>query len=166
MRSAARSLVQGLVILACASSASAQDLPVIKWADWASYGTAVVNPAVAAYKALKSDNPKCKIGQLVISEVIGNGVSLGVKRWRHGEPEAVRPCAGCEPDGFPSGHTTNGTIGALENGWAVGASFAIGTGALRRIANRHFIRWQVAAGWLLGIASDWAGHYFLKCDGA
>lgn len=134
----------------------AQGLPVVKWADWAGYGTAVVNPSIAVYQAFKSDSPKCRLGQLLISEAIGNGTALTVKHFVHSE----RPCFNCLADGMPSGHSMNGAIGAFSSGW--GIAFALPTPFLRVAAHRH-TRTQVVAGTLLGLAADWSGQHLLKC---
>lgn len=155
-------LLSAVLVLLCAVPCAAQDLPVRPVPDWASYGTAMVNPAVAAYNALTSSTPKCKLAQLAIAEAVGNGVTIGLKRWRFGQPDAVRPCAGCAPDGDPSGHSMNATIGAFETGWVVGASFSVGTGILRNVANRH-TKTQVVKGLLIGVGANAAGR-LLKCS--
>ena len=56
----------------------------------------------------------------------------------------------------------NATIGYRAFDWRYGLSFALGTGALRRVANRHYW-YQVGSGLLLGLGADWAGH-LLKCQ--
>ena len=130
--------------------------PVQPLADWASYGTAIVNPAVAAIQAWRSPRRGCRLGQLAISEAVGNGTALLLKRLI----VSPRPCLGCASDGFPSGHTLNSTIG-FSSSWRVGVGFAWSTAALRATAHRHTAR-QVAAGALLGIGAEAAGH-LLTC---
>lgn len=146
-----------VVLLLVASPATAQQ-PVSPVPDALSYGTALVNPAIAAYKAARSSDPMCRLSQLGIAELVGNGTALTLKRL----VRSPRPCAGCAPDGFPSGHTMNSTIGSISAGWQVGLTFTAGTGGLRMAAHRH-TPWQVLAGAAIGLGADAAGH-LLKCD--
>src|ERR1044071_4925460 len=108
--------------------------PVTRWADWASYGTAAVNPTLAAWDARHS---RCKLARLALSEGIGNGLTLALKH----RVISARPCLGCVPDGFPSGHTMNGLVGFSRN-WKVGLAFGLATAELRNEANRA-TPWQV-----------------------
>lgn len=144
--------------LLCASPVYAQQ-PVQPWADWASYGTAFVNPAIASVDAWRSTHRACRFGQLAISEAIGNGIALTLKHFI----VSPRPCMGygCAPDGMPSSHTMNSTIG-FSSRWRVGVGFAWSTAVLRTEAHRH-TSWQVAAGAALGIGAEAAGH-LLKCE--
>ncbi len=152
------------------ASAEAQQLPVNQWADWSSYGTAVANPANAAIRAIR-DHHWCELGRLGIQEGIGNGVTLGLKNVAYGLPAAVRPCAGCAPDGWPSGHTMNSGIGADAarwgfadrwKDWAVSAGLVFLTGLLRHEANRHY--WsQIGVGAAIAAGADAAG-YLLHCE--
>jgi hypothetical protein len=135
----------------------AQPPPVTPWADWASYGTVVVSPTVAAIQAWRSPQRKCRLGQLAISEAVGNGAALVLKRLI----VSPRPCLDCGSDGFPSGHTMNAVLG-FSSSWRVSVGFAWSTAALRTTAHRHTAR-QVAAGALLGIGAEAAGH-LLKCE--
>lgn len=141
-----------LLCLLLPRAVSAQP-PVEPIADWVSWGTAFTNPTIAAYRAIRSDQPRCKLTQLAISELVGNGVSVGLKHLIH----SPRPCLGCAPDGMPSGHSMNSVIGISSWRWEFGASFAWGTQALRGAANRH-TPWQRAAGIALGGAAELAGH--------
>jgi membrane-associated phospholipid phosphatase len=125
-------------------------------ADWSSYATATVNPTVAAVQAWKASDRICRLEQLALSEVIGNGLSLTLKH----VVSSPRPCVGCVPDGFPSGHSVNASIGF--SGWQWGFGFAVGTGLLRIAANRHTPK-QVVAGMLIGIGADAAGR-LVRCD--
>lgn len=150
-------LVRAVVVaLLLVAPVSAQE-PVNPVLDALSYGTALVNPTIAAVQAIRSDHRWCKLGQLALSEAIGNTSTLTIKHFDH----SPRPCRGCADDGNPSGHTMNSAIGMSSTGWAVGASFVWGTGALRHESNEHTWR-QIALGGFIGILSDLAGH-FLKC---
>jgi len=134
----------------------AQPPPVQPWADGASWATAFVNPTVAAIEAWRSPRRGCRLGQLAISEAVGNVAALTLKRLI----VSPRPCLGCGNDGWPSGHTMNSTIG-FASSWRVGVGFAWSTAVLRTAAHRHTAR-QVAAGALLGIGAEAAGH-LLRC---
>jgi len=154
-----KTLLVLFLVLLFAAAASAQTLPMQPvqpaW-DWASYGTAAVNPGVAAYKAIRHKD-WCKLGQLGISELIGNTVTIVVKR----HVESPRPCFMCPPDGMPSGHSMNGAIGAWANGgW--GYAFTVVTPFMRYEARRHTKK-QAVFGTLLGVGSDAAGH-LLRCN--
>lgn len=145
-----------LAVVGCASVGQAQE-PVKQWADVASYGTAAINPTVAAVEAWRSSSRGCRLGRLALSEAIGNGVTLAMKHWL----VSPRPCLGCLPDGNPSGHSVNGSIGMLSSRW--GFSAAVATGVLRHEANRHTWR-QVGAGLLVGVGSEAAGR-LIHCGG-
>jgi membrane-associated phospholipid phosphatase len=146
-----------LALLLLPQMASCQTLPPVQpWADAASWGTALINPSVAAIEAWRSPQRKCRLGQLAISEAIGNGVAITLKHF----VVSPRPCFGCPTDGMPSGHTMNGVIG-FSSSWRVGVGFAWGTAVLRTEAHRH-TPWQVAAGAALGIGAEAAGH-LLRC---
>lgn len=126
-----------------------------RWADGVSWGTAFVNPTVAVVKAWQSDDKKCRLGRLALSEGILNGVSLTLKHFI----VSPRPCLGCAPDGMPSGHSGNSVIGS--SSWNFGIVFAASTGALRMEANRHTPK-QVAAGLLVGAGAELAGR-LIRC---
>jgi membrane-associated phospholipid phosphatase len=145
-----------LVVLAARSASAQVPVPVAPWADWASYGTALVNPVTAAVSALTSHDKVCRLGQLGISELVGNVATLTLKRLI----VSPRPCLGCAPDGMPSGHTMNSTIG-FSSRWKVGVLFSVGTAELRADAHRH-TPWQVAAGAAIGVGAEAAGH-LLRC---
>jgi membrane-associated phospholipid phosphatase len=151
-----------LALLFCAPIVHAQPPPDTRpptqaWANWASYGSAVVNPTVAAIEAWRSPQRKCRLGQLAISEAVGNGTSMLLKHFI----VSPRPCLGCASDGMPSGHTMNSTIG-FSSSWRLGVGFVWGTAVLRKEAHRH-TPWQVAAGAALGIGAEAAGH-LLRCE--
>lgn len=154
-------LIRILFLLACLFTpllvpVHAQE-PVKPWADVTSYGTAMVNPAVAAVEAWRSNDRACRFGRLALSEAIGNGVALTLKHFI----VSPRPCLGCAPDGFPSGHTANSAIGMFSSRWGFTATIA--TGVLRHEANRHTWK-QIAAGAALGVGAEAAGH-LIKCRG-
>lgn len=117
----------------------------------------MVNPTIAAVNAWRSPDRACRFGQLALSEAIGNGVALILKKGL----VSARPCLGCQPDGMPSGHTMNGTIG-FSSRWKYGVVFSVATAELRTDAHRH-TPWQVAAGAVLGVGAEAAGH-LLKCQ--
>lgn len=144
-----------LIVLLFAAPVSAQ-VPVSPAPDWVSYGTAAVNPTIAAIEAWRSPSRACRFGQLAISEAVGNVAALTLKHFI----VSPRPCIGCQPDGMPSGHTMNSTIG-FSSHWKVGVVFTVATAELRTDAHRH-TPWQVAAGAALGIGAEAAGH-LLKC---
>lgn len=153
-----------LVVVSLAASVSAQTESVRTVPDAASWATAFANPAIAAYRAIRSENPQCRISQLLVSEGIAQGIGLTLKHFLKG-PESERPCAGCARDGMPSGHSWNSVIGATSgSGWqvVVGASLAVGTAGLRVGANRH-TPWQALAGLGLGAGAEFAGKRLVRC---
>ncbi len=109
-----------------------------------------MNPTVATVEALRSDQKKCLLVRIALSEAILNGTALTMKHFIL----SPRPCLGCQPDGMPSGHSGNSMIGAT--GWRYGIVFGAATGSLRMQANRHTPT-QVAAGLLLGAGAEFAG---------
>ena len=145
-----------LVLLLLAAPVHAQE-PVVRWADWASWGTAAANPTIAVVRAARSESPKCRLAQLALSEAVGNGATFAVKHL----VASPRPCLGCAPDGMPSGHTANSAIGFSRH-WQLGLAFTLGTAALRTDANRH-TKEQVFWGAVLGFTGEAAGH-LLKCQ--
>lgn len=145
------------VLLLLAAPLQAQ-VPVSPIADWASYGTALVNPTIAAVEAWRSPARACRFGQLAISEAVGNVAALTLKHFI----VSARPCIGCLPDGDPSGHSMNAMIGFSARNWGMGLSFGFATGALRYDAHRHFPS-QIAKGLLLGAGAEAAGH-LLRCQ--
>jgi hypothetical protein len=149
-------LALALALVMLPAAAAAQPPPVEPWADRLSWGTAVVNPAVAAIEAWRSPRRGCKLGQLAIAEAVGNGAAIVLKHFI----VSPRPCFGCRPDGQPSGHTMNSVIG-FSSSWRVGVGFAWGTAVLRTTAHRHTAG-QVAWGAVLGVAAEGAGH-LLRC---
>lgn len=125
--------------------------------DASSYATAAVNPGWVAVEAWRASGRACRFWQLGVSEAIGNSVALLMKA----HLTSPRPCAGCDPDGMPSGHTLNATIGFSRH-WPAGLAFSLGTGALRVAANRH--TWaQVSAGAALGAGAELAGRALIHC---
>ena len=130
--------------------------PVAKIPDAVSWGTAFVNPAIAAVKAARSATPKCELLRLGLSEAVGNVATIAIKHF----VVSPRPCLGCAPDGSPSGHSMNATIGV--SGWRYGLLFSVGTMQLRREANRHTLP-QVLQGFAVGIGAEAAGR-LLKCE--
>lgn len=147
-----------LIVLLCASPASAQS-QVRPWADWTSYGTAAINPTIAFVDAWQSSDQPCRLKRLALSEAVGNGLALTLKHF----VVSPRPCLGCAPDGFPSGHTMNSTIGMSAKNWQFGLGVAVLTGGLRMTANRHTPR-QAAAGLFLGLGAEAVGHVLFRCQ--
>lgn len=145
-----------LALVLSAAPAAAQPVPVQPWADWASYGTAIVNPAVAAITAWRAPDRGCRFAQLAISEAVGNGLALALQH----TIASPRPCLGCPSTGMPSAHAMNSTIG-VSAGWRVGMTFPVSTAGLRLEAHRH-TPWQVVAGVALGLGAEAAGH-LLPC---
>ena len=141
-------------LLLLSGTAQAQE-PVSHWPDAVSWGTALTNPTLAAVDALRSEQKGCRLGRLALSEGIVNGVGLTLKHFI----VSPRPCIGCAPDGFPSGHSANSMVGSF--GWRYGIVFGASTASLRLEANRHTPK-QVAAGLLLGAAGEFAGR-LIKC---
>lgn len=139
---------------------------MVTWADYVSWGTAAVNPVWAAVDAARGERPWCHLGQLAISELVGNVSVITLQRLIH----SPRPCLGCAPNGMPSGHTMNSFLGFDHPGPASRYSFRIGVGlalggstaGLRVVANRHTPK-QVFFGALLGLGADQAGH-LLHCE--
>jgi hypothetical protein len=131
--------------------------PVEEWADGVSWATAFVNPTIAVIEALRSEHRWCKLGQLGISELVGNVAVLTLKHFI----VSPRPCFGCRPDGQPSGHSMNSVLGYRAWNPGIGLSFTFATGGLRHEANRH--EWdQIVRGWLLGAGADTVGA-LLRC---
>jgi hypothetical protein len=156
-----------LLVLLFVSPAAAQPLPVNKWADWSSYGTAGVNITIGVVDAWQSERRGCHLAQLAIAEGIGNGAGLTLQH----VITSPRPCLGCPPHGMPSLHVTNSVIGLNQphraSSWGgrvlVGVTAVALTALLRWQANRH--TWQqVVWGSVLGAGSDLAGHFILRCD--
>jgi membrane-associated phospholipid phosphatase len=145
-----------LLLLLVAAPCAAQ-VPVEPWADGLSWGTALVNPTWAVIDAARSGDVKCRLGRLAVSEAIGMGTGVVLKRLI----VSPRPCLGCVPDGMPSNHTLLSTIG-FSSHWQVGLYFTLGTAELRTVAHRHTPT-QVAAGALLGLAAEWAGTRLVPC---
>jgi hypothetical protein len=158
------------VWLMLVSPVYAQQRPVREWADWSSYGTALANPTSAIIEAWQSDHRGCRLARIALSEVVGNGVTLGFKKLTYGLPDAVRPCLDCDPDGWPSGHTMNSIIGSSSawaglHGWvrwAVAAGWSAATGLLRHEANRHFWQ-QIGWGAIFGAGAEAAGQ-LIRCE--
>lgn len=134
-----------------------QPLPVNKWADAASYGTALVNPVTAAVVAWRGPDRWCHLERIGLAELIGNVSTIGIKHLVRSE----RPCLGCAPDGMPSGHTMNSFIGYRSFNIGYGIAWGGATGGLRMAAHRH-TPWQVLAGAAIGIGSTELGN-LLRC---
>jgi membrane-associated phospholipid phosphatase len=140
-----------LCVLACAAPTpvAAQE-PVVKWADAASWGTALANPTIEVVRALRGSDTRCQLTRLAVSEVVGNVVTLIIKA----TVDSPRPCLGCKADGMPSGHTMNSVLGATQ-GWQYG--FVLTTGLFRHQANRHTVP-QVLAGAAIGVGAQFLGQ--------
>lgn len=154
-----------LLLLVSMVPLAAQE-PVRQWADWASYGTAAVNPTIGAIDAWQSERRGCHLAQLLVSEGVGNGLSISLKHLIH----SPRPCVGCAADGMPSGHTMNSVIGINQahpaSSWKgrvlIGATTVALTGLLRWQANRH--TWeQIGWGAVLGVGAEFSGQ-LVRCD--
>lgn len=146
-----------IALLLIAAPVSAQQ-PVQPWADGVSYGTAMINPSIAAVQAWRSPHRGCKLGQLAISEGVGNVAALTLKHF----VISARPCVGCLSDGWPSGHSMNAAIGYSSWNPGIGLSFGLLTGGLRHQANRHYWN-QIGAGLALGVGAEAVGH-LLRCE--
>lgn len=147
--------LSAVLLLLCLQMPTYAQQAVSSGPDWVSYGTAAVNPTIAAASAWRSSDRACRFGQLAISEAVGNVAALTLKHFI----VSARPCLGCQPDGMPSGHTMNSWIGVSSSRWGFEASVA--TGSLRMAAHRHTAL-QVLAGTALGLGAEGAGH-LLKC---
>lgn len=160
-----RGLALVLWLWLVAPAAAQETVTVSHFPDAASYVTAGVNPAVAAWKAIHSDDPQCQLSRLAISEGIVNGAGLLLQRFI----PSPRPCAGspgCSGNGMPSLHAANSVLGlGAQQGWGItfGVSMSVGTAGLRWKARRHD-PWQVAAGLGLGLFGEWAGHRLVRCE--
>lgn len=155
VRTVIKRIVIAVLLLSPAPPALAQQ-PVEKLPDYASWGTALVNPSVAAVQALRSDRPGCRLAQLAISEAVGNAATIAIKHF----VVSPRPCLGCAADGSPSGHSMNATIGLSQ--WRYGLVLSFGTMQLRRDAHRHTLA-QVLQGFAVGIGAEAAGR-LVKCE--
>lgn len=124
----------------------------------ASYLTVPINPAIAVVQAFRSEHPGCYLKQLGASEFLGNVSTLLVKALVHGE----RPCAGCKPDGFWSGHSMNAFIGWRRAGGRWGLAIGSATPVLRVEALAH-TKTQVAVGSLAGLGADEVGRWLIPC---
>lgn len=140
--------------------------PVNRWADWASYGTAAVNPTWSAVDAARSKRPWCNLGRLALTEGLITTTELTMKHFIF----SPRPCAGCDLHGMPSGHSARGMEGLLSRGptgarhWQLGLSFAWATQELRGedFANRHTGKQRIA-GVFLGASAELIGQ-LIRCE--
>lgn len=153
------------LLLAFTAGAGAQPLPVNKWADWSSYGTAGVNTTIGVVDAWQSERRGCHLGQLALAEGLGNGLAL-IGQHTITSP---RPC--CPGNGLPSQHVTNSVIGLNQahpaSSWKgrvlVGVTMVALTGLLRWQANRH--TWeQIGWGALTGLVAELGSHWIVRCD--
>ncbi len=131
--------------------------PVRSLPDKVSYGTALINPAIAAYRAARSAHPWCELGRLGLSEAIGNVSVFALQRF----VVSPRPCLGCGRNGLPSGHAMNSVIG-ISSTWRFGIYFSVATAHLRSVSNQH-TKTQAALGLLLGAGAEVAGQKLLRC---
>lgn len=144
------------MVLACTPAlVRAQELK--PWPNAISYGTALVNPVMAVVDAWKSNDRPCKFGRLALSELVGNGTTLVMKHFI----VSPRPYIGSKPDGMPSGHTMNSSIGMFSSKW--GFVFAVATGVERHEANAHTWK-QIGMGAAIGVGSELTGH-LIRCKG-
>ena len=152
--------------LLVATTASAQE-PVREVPDVISWGTAAAGPAIGVWRAVHSDEPMCKLSQLLVSTGIASS-GLILQHFIH----SPRPCLGspgCSGNGMPSMHSAYSMIGGLSgsgSGWkniTISISFGVGTGIGRKLANRHTTP-QVLAGLALGGASEMLGQVLVHCD--
>lgn len=152
----------GLVVALVVAAPAAAQVAVAPIPDAISYGTAAANPTRVVVDVLRSDGDTpakaCRLAQLAVSEAIGNAVAIALKAI----VVAPRPCAGCAPDGMPSGHTLNSAIG-LQAGGPRAIAFVVATGALRIAAHRHTPT-QVVAGAAAGLVADRLGRVVVRCD--
>lgn len=154
------------VVSGLSRTVSAQEaVSVSSLPDAISYATAFANPAVAAFKAIRSDDPMCRLSQIGIAGGI-TSAGLIAQRFIH----SPRPCMGspgCSGNGMPSLHSAYSVVGISQGvhsglGFTFSLSMSVGTAAARVDANRH-TPWQVAAGLALGSFSEWAGQKLARC---
>lgn len=143
-----------LILLVLASPVKAQE-PVNRVADAVSWGTALANPTIAVVDAIRSNHPACKLAQLGVTAGILVSAVMATKQFVQSE----RPCLGCAPDGWPSGHTAFSGLGA--SGWRYG--FVLTTGALRWTAHRHTPP-QIGAGALYAEGAKLGGEKVVRCS--
>jgi membrane-associated phospholipid phosphatase len=153
-----RRLILLTVIWGTLAGAASAQVPVDPAPDVVSYATAAINPALGVIDAWRSEHRGCRLAKLALSEVVGNGLTLAIKR----VVVSPRPCVGCAPDGMPSGHTMNSVLGTGTDHWQLGVAFAIATGGLRQAAHRHTLP-QVLVGAGIGVLSESLGH-LLRCQ--
>lgn len=154
--------MKALLLVLLLSVPLAAQQPVREVPDVASWATAAVNPAIGVWRAVHAPDPMCRLSQLGLAELIGNGTVLLIKHF----VTSQRPCAGCRADGMPSGHSMNSVIGlGSSRGWRIGVSIglAVGTGGLRSAANRHTAP-QVAVGLGIGVGADALSHLIVRCE--
>lgn len=151
------------LLLTIPHSVTAQE-PVVKWADYASWLTAAVNPVWGTIEAARGERPGCHLGQLAISAGLGLGTAFTLQH----VITSPRPC--CSGNGMPSAHATTSMIGLAQpspaRGFSVRLTIGLGsataTGILRPVANRHTPS-QAVWGILLGAGAEAAGQ-LLRCE--
>ncbi len=151
-----------LVLVALSGASVTAQEPVARVPDVASWITAGANTAGAIVEATRSDDAKCRLGQLAVSEAIGLGVAFTLQH----VVISARPCLGCAPNGMPSAHVTQSLLGSTASAkgltWGFSIGMAIGTAEGRDRAHRH-TRAQQAAGFALGSLAEWGGHRIIRC---
>jgi hypothetical protein len=158
-------LLLGLSLWPAPVAAQEPPPPVLKWADYTRWGTALVNPTWGVVEALRSDHRACHLGQLGISLGVGETALLTIQHF----VVSPRPCLGCNQHGLPSGHTMHSILGidqaspATRWGARVGVGLAsvAATGILSVVSHRHTVK-QVLWGAGVGTGAELTGH-LLHC---
>lgn len=156
-----RSLIGGLILI-LAVPLHAQE-PVVKWADYTSWGTAATNVTAGLIEGLRSSTPKRTLLRIGLSGATEITTTTLLKH----AIESPRPCLGCLPDGMPSGHTAFSDVGAFSScdpaqaKW--GLTLVAVTALLRVLAHRHTWK-QVTAGAAVGLGSDLLWRLLLHCE--
>ena len=160
-RSHRQAVQAALLIGLLACPVSAQE-PVNKAADYVSWATAGANATGAIVEAIRSDDTKCHLARLAISEAIGMGAAFTFQHLI----VSPRPCLGCAPNGWPSAHVTQSVLGSTASAkrltWGFSVGVAVGTAEGRDRAHRH-TRAQQAAGMVFGSLAELAGQKLLRC---
>lgn len=149
------------LLLTCRPLAAQE--PVNEAADIIRWGTAVANPLLGAVRAIRSDDPGCRLSQEMISLGIGLGGALVLQHLI----VSPRPCLGCPPNGQPSAHSAASVAGALSGwrhdiGFGFSVTMAVGTAGLSVASKRH-TRAQAIAGLALGVAGEAVSHWVVHC---
>ncbi len=162
MARVSRQLQTAALLIALGAGVLQAQAPVSRVPDVVSWATAGANATVAITEAIRSDETKCRLGQLAVSEAIGMGAAFTLQHFII----SARPCLGCAPNGMPSAHVTQSLLGSTASArgltWGFSLGMALGTAEGRDRAHRH-TRAQQVAGFALGSVAEWAGHQVVRC---